>query len=85
MSGHKYTLKITAHDNIGVIVRIAQVFARRGHSIETLNVVRDDEHDTLPVLYITAYGNKTRIDQIVAQIKKLVDIATVTLNEEQDG
>lgn len=79
---HKYTLQIEAYDNIGVIVRIAQVFARRGHSIETLNVTRDDEHGKLPVLYVTAFGNKTRIDQIVAQIKKLVDIASVTLTEE---
>jgi len=76
---HKYTLEITAHDNPGVIVRIAQVFARRGHSIETINVERDPDNVKLPTLFVTAYGQKTRINQIVAQMKKLIDIATVTV------
>lgn len=78
---HRFTLEITAYDNTGVIVRIAQVFARRGHSIETLNVERDDEHGALPKLYVTAYGQKARFDQIVAQIKKLIDIKSVRLLE----
>lgn len=77
---HKYTLEITAYDNIGVIVRIAQVFARRGHSIETLNVSRVEGE--LPKLFVTAYGQKTRIEQIVAQIRKLIDIAEVKVKEE---
>ncbi len=79
---HKFTLEITAYDNTGVIVRIAQVFARRGHSIETLNVERSDKPGELPKLYITAYGKKARFEQIVAQIRKLIDIQNVQLKEE---
>ncbi len=79
---HKYTLEITAYDNPGVIVRIAQVFSRRGHSIETINVQRDDEHKKLPKLYVTAYGQQARIKQIVDQIEKLVDIHDIKFKEE---
>lgn len=72
-----YTLTLAVRDQPGVLVRIAQVFARRGCNIGSIHV----EHPTNQPwshMHITVQ-NVTRIDQITHQLEKLIDVHSVTV------
>lgn len=75
---HTYTLVLTIRNQPGVLVRCAQVFNRRGHNIETLNVEALPGEDNASQMTITAYGLPATIKQIRLQLAKLVDVIDVT-------
>lgn len=77
---HTYTLVLEVKNNPGVLVRCAQVFGRRGHNIEALHVTGTDS--TRSHMTITAFGKPEAIHQITMQLKKLVDVVSVTEKEE---
>jgi acetolactate synthase I/III small subunit len=77
---HTYTLTLHVRNRPGVLVRCAQVFGRRGHNIEALHVTPSDQ-DGSSLMSMTAFGRKEVIDQIVAQLSKLVDVIDVTEKE----
>lgn len=74
---HTYTLALSVRNRPGVLVRCAQIFNRRGHNIEALNVTASDLPN-VSIMTITAFGEKASIDQIEAQLNKLIDVVTVT-------
>jgi acetolactate synthase small subunit len=78
---HTYTLKLTVRNRPGVLVRCAQVFNRRGHNIETLQVAASDTVQDESSMTITAFGKPEVMDQIVAQLAKLVDVQHVKEEE----
>jgi acetolactate synthase-1/3 small subunit len=80
-SDHSYILTLTVRNRPGVLVRCAQVFGRRGHNIEALHVTADKSDNNISTMQITAYGAKDTIQQIVAQLGKLVDVLNVTEEE----
>ena len=57
----------------GVLSRVAQVFARRGFNIESLQVVPDSDkiHSYMTVV---ATGDASIWPQIIKQVSKLVDV-----------
>lgn len=67
-----YTFTVEARDVPGMLVRITQVFARRGCNIKSLNV-RSNEIGEWSIIDIDAYDIE-RPDQIISQLEKLVDI-----------
>lgn len=72
------TLVLTVRDVPGVLVRVAQVFSRRGLNIKSIHV----EHmaDTLwSAMTITASGI-SQPQQIISQLEKLVDVKSVKHN-----
>jgi acetolactate synthase-1/3 small subunit len=74
-----YTITLAVRDTPGVLVRVAQVFARRGCNISGIHV----EHPPKSAwsnMVITVY-NVARIDQIEHQLEKLVDVHTVTVDQ----
>lgn len=76
---HTYELTLTIRNNPGVLVRCAQIFGRRSHNIEALQIVNvsgDVAHMT-----ITAFGKPEVIRQITLQLKKLVDVIDVKEKE----
>lgn len=79
---HTYTLTIHVHNQPGVLVRCAQIFGRRGHNIESLQVNSDPNHDELSTMNITAYGEPKMMHQIVLQLQKLIDVLTVKIEEK---
>jgi acetolactate synthase I/III small subunit len=79
---HAYAVIMKVRNQPGVLVRVAQVFARRGHNIESLHVEVDTRDDSLSNMTIGAFGKKDSIDQIIAQIRKLVDVVELMLMEE---
>lgn len=80
---HEYAVIMKVRNQPGVLVRVAQVFARRGHNIESLHVEADLDNEDYSNMTIGAFGDRDNIDQIIAQIRKLVDVVELTLMEEQ--
>lgn len=78
---HTYTLILTVRNSPGVLVRCAQVFNRRGHNIEALNVAAASEPAQTSHMTITAFGKPDVIYQITMQLKKLVDVINITEKE----
>lgn len=75
---HTYTLTLHVRNRPGVLVRCAQVFNRRGHNIETLHVQADHDDPQYSTMTIRAYGQPSVIEQIVAQLRKVIDVDSVT-------
>ncbi|MCU0667563.1 MAG: ACT domain-containing protein [Patescibacteria group bacterium] len=74
-----YTFTVEARDVPGMLVRITQVFARRGCNIKSLNVI-SNEPGKWSVIDIDAYDIE-RPEQIVAQLEKLIDIHSVKMTK----
>lgn len=74
-----YTFTLEARDVPGMLVRITQVFARRGCNIQSLNV-HPEKHGQWSVIDVDAY-DVARPDQIEYQLEKLVDVHSVTLRK----
>jgi acetolactate synthase I/III small subunit len=72
----KHTLTILLQNEAGALVRVAGLFAARGHNIHTLNVAPTDDA-TVSRLVITVFGDRARLTQILNQIRKLVDVLDV--------
>ncbi len=70
-----YTFTLEARDLPGMLVRITQVFARRGCNIQSLSV-RPSKHGIWSVIDIDAYDVE-RPEQIAKQLQKLIDVNSV--------
>ncbi len=68
-----HTISLYVANKPGVLVRVALVFARRGYNIESL-VVSPAARGDFARMTITCSGDQQRLDQIVRQLAKLVDV-----------
>ena len=78
---HTYTLKLTVRNKPGVLVRCAQIFGRRGHNIESLNVAHNPADYSTSIMTITAFGAHGMMQQIALQLAKLVDVTSIVTEE----
>lgn len=69
----KTTIGLLVNDRPGVLVRIAQAFARRGYNIENL-VVSQAHIPNCSRMTITCIGPENELQQIILQLNKLVDV-----------
>jgi len=69
----KATIGLLVNDQPGVLVRVAQVFARRGYNIENL-VVSQAHIQSTSRMTITCVGPEAELHQIILQLNKLVDV-----------
>lgn len=72
-----HTLSLVTRDHPGVLVRIALVFARRGHNIESL-AVSPGATDGYARMTITSRGAPNTLEQIIRQLAKLIDVVDIT-------
>ncbi len=72
-----HTISILVANKPGVLVRIAQVFSRRGFNIDSL-VVSPTQGQETSRLTITAKGEPETLEQIIKQAAKLVDVLHAT-------
>lgn len=68
-----YTLSVYVSNKPGVLARIAHVFARRGFNIDSL-VVSPSIEGEYSRMTITAVGDHEKLEQMILQINKLVDV-----------
>jgi len=78
MQDIRYTLTLSVRDAPGVLVRVAQIFARRSANISAIHVSHLP-NSPWSQMKITVH-NIARIDQIVLQLEKLVDVYAVTVS-----
>ncbi len=68
-----HTLSVFVNNKAGVLMRICQVFARRGYNIDSLVVSRGrDKYFSRMTIGIS--GDPAGLEQIILQVSKLIDV-----------
>ena len=80
---NQFAVSILVNNKPGVLVRLAQTFARRGYNIDSL-VVSSAHNPHFSRITIVFQGELENVDQILRQLNKLVDVvhAIQHLSEE---
>jgi len=68
-----HTISLLVRNKPGVLVRVSLVFARRSYNIESL-VVSPVTGSDFSRMTITCSGDLATLDEIVGQLRKLVDV-----------
>ena len=74
----RHTLSVTVDNEAGVLARIAGMFTARGYNIESLTVADITEDEAISRITIVTTGTPEVIDQIHAQLERLVNVHRVT-------
>jgi acetolactate synthase I/III small subunit len=72
-NGSGHTLSILVNNEPGVLMRICQVFSRRGFNIDSL-VVSQGRNPSFSRMTIGITGDPLGLDQIIKQVGKLIDV-----------
>ncbi|MFE9883385.1 acetolactate synthase small subunit [Streptomyces sp. NPDC005784] len=72
----KHTLSVLVENKPGVLARITALFSRRGFNIDSL-AVGVTEHPDISRITIVVNGELTRLDQVIEQTGKLVNVLEV--------
>lgn len=71
--GPMHTLSILVNNQPGVLMRICQVFSRRGFNIDSL-VVSHGRNANFSRMTIGISGDPEGLEQIIRQVSKLIDV-----------
>ncbi len=72
----KIQLSLTVANRFGVLVRISEMFARRGFNISSLEVHETKDPD-ISAMTITVYGDEYIHYQLLKQLGKLHDVLSI--------
>ncbi len=72
----KNTISILVENKPGVLVRIAAMFSARAYNIDSL-AVAETMDPTVSRITCTAVGDRLEIEQIMKQLRKLIDVIRV--------
>jgi acetolactate synthase-1/3 small subunit len=78
-----YTLILSVRDAPGVLVRVAQIFARRSCNISAIHVTHPSDSPASEM--VITVRNVARIDQIASQLEKLIDVYNVNVKQQIQG
>ena len=73
----RHTLSVTVDNESGVLARIAGMFSARGYNIESLTVADISDDDAVSRITIVTTGTPQVIEQVVAQLDRLVPVHRV--------
>lgn len=68
-----HSLSVYVHNSPGALMRITQVFARRGFNIDSL-VVSEGRDEKFSRMTIGISGSSNGLEQIIKQVSKLIDV-----------
>ncbi len=74
----RHVLSVTVDNEAGILARIAGMFSARGYNIESLTVADVSEDHKISRITIVTNGPPRVIDQIIAQLDRLVPVHQVT-------
>lgn len=74
----RHTLSVIVDNEAGILARIAGMFSSRGYNIQSLTVAEVTEDETISRITIVTSGPRSVIDQIIAQLDRLVNVHKVT-------
>jgi len=75
---HRHTIAILVDNESGVLARVVGLFSGRGYNIESLTVAEVDAREQLSRITIVTSGTKMIIEQIKAQLRRLVPVHKVS-------
>lgn len=73
-----HTLSVLVDNEAGVLARVSGLFSGRGYNIESLTVAAVDNGDSTSRITIVTTGTRMVIEQIKAQLDRLVPVHKVT-------
>jgi len=73
----RHVLSVTVDNEAGILARIAGLFSARGYNIESLTVADVSEDHAISRITIVTNGPPRVIDQIIAQLDRLVPVHKV--------
>ncbi len=73
----RHTLAVLVDNEAGVLARVIGLFSGRGYNIESLTVAEVDESENLSRITIVTSGTEQVIEQIKAQLERLVPVHRV--------
>ncbi|PTQ10098.1 acetolactate synthase small subunit [Sphingomonas oleivorans] len=73
----RHTLAVTVENEPGILARIAGMFSARGYNIESLTVADVTEDASISRITIVTKGPPAVIEQVVAQLDRLVPVHKV--------
>lgn len=79
----RHTIAVLVDNEFGVLARVVGLFSGRGYNIESLTVAKVDDDENLSRITIVTSGTKMVIEQIKAQLGRLVpvhEIADLTMD-----
>ncbi len=79
-----HTISLLVDNDPGVLARVIEMFSGRGYNIESLTVAEVDEERSLSRITIVTSGNDRVIQQIKAQLNRIVPVHDV-LDLTTDG
>ena len=79
----RHTISVLVENKFGVLTRIAALFSGRGFNIDTLNVAPTHE-PSLSRMTLVTRGDDATLEQVVKQLKKLVNVIQVQDYREQE-
>lgn len=74
----RHTLSVTVDNEAGILARIAGLFTARGYNIESLTVADVTADKSVSRITIVTNGSPPVIEQIIAQLDRLVPVHSVT-------
>ena len=73
----RHVLTITVDNEAGILAKIAGLFTARGYNIDSLTVADITENHSVSRITIVTHGPPAQIDQIHAQLERLVPVHKV--------
>lgn len=80
----KFTVAVIVENHFGVLMRVAGLFSKRCYNIDSL-AVGETEDSKISRMTIVVSGDDYVKEQIVKQLKKLYDVKSVILLENEDA
>jgi len=77
MSSQRHVISVLLENESGALSRVSGLFSARGYNIESLTVATT--HDaTMSRMTIVTIGSEERVEQIIKQLNKLIDVVRLT-------
>ena len=73
----RHTISILVENTFGVLTRVAGMFSGRGYNIDSLNVAPTHDPNVSRMTIVTR-GDDPTLEQVVRQLKKLVNVLEIT-------
>ena len=77
-ASERHVLAVTVDNEAGILAKIAGLFTARGYNIDSLTVADITEDHAVSRITIVTHGPPPVIDQITAQLERLVPVHKVT-------
>src|SRR3989338_7649735 len=73
----KHTISVLVENKFGVLARVSGLFSSRGFNIESLSVGETTD-STVSRMTIVTRGDDQIIEQVIKQLRRLIDVIKVT-------